>query len=304
MSRPAGRGIDFVVAGRRVASVDRALIDVHWRIEHLLTGTDPPLPPLKRGLDGHRLRSVPVERLGPVVALSGTGLQGRGTEYERHATDLSLGLDAYLARFSAKTRSTLLRKERRFRDAVGGLTVEHYRSPTEVARFLTLAAPLSALTYQDRLLDSGLPRGPAAEAELLALAARDRLWGFLLFAGERPVSYLLLPVTDMAVLYQYVGYDPALADLSPGTVLQLAAFRHLFADPPAPWIDFTEGEGAHKRLFATRSWTCATVPLLRRTVANRVLLRSSAAFDGAVEWIGRVAERAGVGAAVRRTLRR
>ena len=304
MTPPAGRGIDFVVAGRRLASVDRALIDVHWRIEHLLTGTDPPLPPLERGLDGHRLRSVPVERLASVVARSGGGLQGRGTEYQRHATDLSLGFDAYLARFSAKTRSTLLRKDRRFRDAVGGVTVEHSRTPAEIARFLTLAAPLSALTYQDRLLDSGLPRGPAAEAELLALAARDRLRGFLLFAGERPVSYLLLPVTESAVLYQYVGYDPALADLSPGTVLQLAAFRHLFADPPAPWFDFTEGEGAHKRLFATRSWACATVPLLRRTAFNHVLLRSSSAFDGAVEWAGRVVDRMGGRAAVRRVLRR
>lgn len=304
MSPTAGQGIDFVVGGRRVASVDRALIDVQWQLDHLLSGTDPPLPPLTQLADGYRLRSVPVERLPQLATLWAEGLRGRSRFYDRHATDLTVGFDSYLAGFSAKSRATLLRKERRFARDVTDMAVEHYRTPGELARFLQLAAPLSALSYQERLLDSGLPRGPAAEAELLALAERNRLRAFLLFAGGRPVSYLLLPVTQTAVLYQYVGYDPALAELSPGTVLQLAAFRQLFADPPAPWFDFTEGEGAHKRLFATRSWECVTVPMLRRTMANRLLLQSSAVFDGAVERAAHVADRMGVSAALRRTLKR
>jgi CelD/BcsL family acetyltransferase involved in cellulose biosynthesis len=81
--------------------------------------------------------------------------------------------------------------------------------------------------------------------------------------------------------YDHVGHDPALNDLSPGTVLQAAAMRDLFGDRFARF-DFTEGAGQHKRLFSTGGVDCVDLLLLRPTLANRATLAALSAFDGAM----------------------
>ena len=65
-----------------------------------------------------------------------------------------------------------------------------------------------------------------------------------------------------------------------------AIVRALFADRFA-WFDFTEGEGQHKRQFATGGTACVDLLLLRPTLANRTIIASLGAFDGAAGWAKR-----------------
>ena len=65
------------------------------------------------------------------------------------------------------------------------------------------------------------------------------------------------------VIYAHVGHDPAFNDLSPGAVLQLEAMRDLFDEGGFARFDFTEGEGQHKRQFATGGVACVDLLLLR-----------------------------------------
>lgn len=187
--------------------------------------------------------------------------------YRRYCIDLGMGFDAYMATFSGKSRSTLKRKVRRFRDAAGGgLDVREYATPEAMPEFHALARMLSEQTYQHRLMDAGMPGGAAFREELVARAAEGRARGFVLMMQGCPAAYMYCPVDDGVVAYERVGYAPGLRHLSPGTVLFQHAIAALFATPGLAVFDFTEGEGEHKEFFATGCVECADIYYLRRNL--------------------------------------
>ena len=277
--------LSFTLGARRLFAVDRRLEAMAFSLEDILAGACP--APINQTLspeaDGLRVLSAPRGMRDSIIARHPGCIAGAQEEFRRHYIAMDGGFDAYLAGFSGKTRSTLRRKARKFAKADGGaLDVRRYASADDVARFLDLALPLSARTYQARLLDAGLPDSEDARAAMLARAERDAMRCFLLFLHGVPVAYLALPVEGRTLVYAHLGYDPAHADLSPGTVLQMEALRMLFAEERFRFFDFTQGEGAHKALFGTHSVACCSFVLLRRTLANRVLLGARAGFDAGV----------------------
>ncbi len=271
------------IGARTLLRIPRRLVRVALDLDAVLAGAAPMLPPLPKGAHGYLVTSLP-ETLRDGVATGGLRTTVR-QRYTRRYADLTMGFDAYLAQFSGKTRATLLRKVRRFAD--GEPDVRHYRSENEIMEFERLARPLSQKTYQEKLLGAGLGDNSAA---MKVLAARDAVRAFLLFRDGVPVSYLYLPARGDTLVYAYLGYDPALAGLSPGTVLQLEAMRMLMAEGCFERLDFTEGDGQHKALFATGGVPCVDLLLLRPGLVNRLAVDVIQAFDALVarlKWIGR-----------------
>lgn len=267
--------LKFQVGARTLASVPRRLTRVALSLDEALAGEVPPLPAGED--DGYLVTSLPATLAG---ALGGEGrLAAIRQRYTRFYTDLTIGHAAWLATLSGSARSTLKRKLRKAEAA--GLEVRRYRTAEAFAAFHPLARAVSARTYQERLLDAGLPDDAAAVDRLRALADTDRLRAWLLLIGGVPAAYLCCTAQGSALRYDHVGHDPALNDLSPGTVLQAYAFEDLFGDRFARF-DFTEGEGQHKRQFATGGIACVDLLLLRPTLANRMTLSALAAFDGAM----------------------
>lgn len=297
----AGSAIDFTLGSRRLVSVPRSLATWSFSLEDVLAGTLPPAPP--SGRDGVRVLSAPAARLAEVAARYPGFVAGGRQDYRRHYIDMGQSFDDYLARFSGKTRSTLRRKARKLAEDAGGYEVTEHRSPAEIEAFLAAALPLSARTYQARLLDAGLPDTPAARRAMLEAAEADRIRAFLLHAGGQPVAYLSLPVSGATLVYAHLGYDPDWARLSVGTVLQMDALERLFAEGRYRWFDFTEGEGAHKAMFGTHSADCASLVLLEPTLANRTLLGARGAFDASVAGAKALAERSGALGRIRAILR-
>ena len=277
--------IAFTIGARRLFAVDRKVATMAFSLEDALAGTLPTPPMAANGADGIRVLSAPLSMADDIVADLPDHVAGAREDYRRHYIAMDGTFEEYLARFSGKTRSTLRRKARKFAEADGGeLDVRPYRSRDEVAQFLDLALPLSAKTYQSRLLDAGLPDSETAREDMLDRAEAGNMRCFLLFLAGEPVAYLALPVEGQTLVYAHLGYDPAHAALSSGTVLQMEALRMLFAEERFRYFDFTEGEGAHKALFGTDSVACCSFILLRTTLANRLLLGARDAFDGAVAW--------------------
>jgi CelD/BcsL family acetyltransferase involved in cellulose biosynthesis len=97
------------------------------------------------------------------------------------------------------------------------------------------------------------------------------------------------------VIYAYVGHDPAFNDLSPGAVLQLEAMRDLFDEQRFKTFDFTEGEGQHKRQFATGGVACVDLLLLRPSLANRLTMAALGGFNSTVALAKRGVNGAGLG---------
>lgn len=284
MTLPASPSVLPLRIGRRTLwRFERPLVRRRLTLEEGLGGRLPALDPLPPGAAGYQLSAVPA---GWVTELRAAFPRLRvfvRQRYRRSFASLDTDFDAYLAGFSAKSRSTLKRKVRRLAERSGGaVDVRCFRTPDDMQAFHRDARAVSALSYQERLLDAGLPEGAEALAAMRALAAEDAVRGWILYLAGRPVSFLHAPAEGDTLIYAHLGYDPGFADLSPGTVLQLEVMRALMEERRFRRFDFTEGDGRHKRLFATGAIDCVDLILLRPTAANLVAGHALNGFDGAV----------------------
>jgi CelD/BcsL family acetyltransferase involved in cellulose biosynthesis len=291
------------VGRRTVARLRRRLVRVPMSLNEALDGKAPPLPPLDASTDGYLITGLPASSLDSVERMRPELKPFLRQRYSRWHVELRRSFDDYLGTFSGKSRSTLKRKLRRFAERSGGsIDVRCYRREDEVEQFYQGARAVSALSYQERLLNAGLPEGPEALARMRALAAQDQMRGWLLFLDGRPISYLYAPAEGLTLIYAHLGYDPDHSELSPGTVLQMEALRMLMEEQRFERFDFTEGEGQHKRQFATGSLECVDLLLLRRNASNLIAGHVLAGFDRAVAIAKRVVNRAGLDEAVRSRL--
>jgi CelD/BcsL family acetyltransferase involved in cellulose biosynthesis len=274
--------LPFRVGARTLGTLRRSLVRRRVPLEAALAGEMPELPPLARDEDGFLLNALPAHLGGPIASETGLRPFVR-QQYRRSYARLDQDFDAYFAGFPAKSRSTCRRKLKRMAERSGGaIDVCCYRGVEEIERFHAEARALSGRTYQERLLSAGLPDGNEALAEMRALAARDRVRGWLLRLDGRPIAYLYAPAEGGTLLYAHLGYDPDHADLSPGTVLQLEAMRQLMEERRFRLFDFTEGDGQHKRLFATDAIECVDLLLVRPTARNLLAAHALAGFDRGV----------------------
>ena len=292
------------VGARTLWMLRRRLVRRRLTLEEALAGTVPALTELGPDDDGYLVTALPAALVEPLKARAPELLPFVRQSYRRSYADLGIGLEAWLGSLSAKSRSTLKRKLRRFAERSDGtIDLRCYRSEAEMAAFHREARAVSALTYQERRLGAGLPDGEAALAEMRALARRGQAMGWLLFLDGRPVAYLYAPAEGRTLIYAWLGYDPEFADLSPGTVLQAEAIRQLMDEQSFRCFDFTEGDGQHKRLFATGAVDCVDLLLVRPTLANRLAGHGLNGFDAGVALAKRLVERAGAGSALRRLRR-
>lgn len=266
----AGVPLRFQIGARTLLSIPCRLRRIEWSLDEALAGHVFALPPAHG--DGFLLLSVPETAL-PVLR-TGDLLAHVRQRYRRYWIDLAAGEAAWRAGLSANARAQIRRKAKR----LGPHAIRAFRTPDEIAAFHAAARPLSARTYQERLLGDGLPEDPTA---LSRLAAADAVRAWLLDRDGAAVAYLCCTADGDTLRYDHVGHDPALAALSPGAVLQAAALADLFADRFARF-DFTAGEGQHKRQFATDTVACVDLLLLRPTVANRLTIAALRDWDGVV----------------------
>jgi hypothetical protein len=259
-----------------------------------------PLP----GSTGFLVRSQPVGGTLPVFKWFRGYLRYIPHRFKRYFIDLNQSFDEYVAKFSAKSRSTLHRKIRKFEQHSGGEIEWHrYADAREILGFHALARSLSEITYQERLLDAGLPNTDAFKREMIRRAEGQGVRGYLLLHESRPVAYLYCEVEDGVVIYRYLGYDRAYAKWSPGTVLHWLALEDLFGDQRLQLFDFTEGEGNQKKFFATGSIDCANVYFVCHGVGMLLLLLSHFALTRSVERIGDLLDQLGMKTRLKRIIR-
>ncbi len=297
--------IKFVIGSRKIFAVPRLLENRAYGLDDLLSSTAPAWPVPNSDAQGIRMLSAPTAQFEAICASFPDHLVGGFQSYERYYIEMAgKTYPQYLAQFSSKTRSTIMRKCRKLRELSGGrLDIREFHRESDVEAFMADAWALSRLTYQARLLDAGLPEGPDAVAAMKALARNDEVRAYILYLDDRPISYLYLPTTSGIVTYAYLGYHPDHAHLSAGTVLQMEVLERLFSEARYRYFDFTEGEGAHKKLFGTASVAACSFFLLRSSAANRVLISGLNMFDGTIAMARNVAERSGALARVRKLLR-
>jgi CelD/BcsL family acetyltransferase involved in cellulose biosynthesis len=292
------------IGARTLITLRRRLVRRRLSLEEGLAGGVPALPPLDEDGDGYLVTALPAS-LAAGLTERHAGLKPFVRQsYRRSYARLDQDFDAYLGGFSAKSRSTCKRKLRKFAERSGGaIDVRRYRTEQEIGHFYDHARAVSAKTYQERLLDAGLPEGEGAQEEMRRLARADRARGWLLFLDGAPIAYLWAPAEGFTLIYAHLGHDPDFADLSPGTVLQLEAMRQLMDERAFRLFDFTEGEGQHKRQFATGGVDCVDLLLVRPTFGNLAAGYALGGFDSAVAVAKSAVSALGLSRALRRLRR-
>lgn len=270
----------FQVGARTLMAVQRQLVRVPLSLDEAMEGRLPVLPMLDRSAHGYAITSLPADRRDAMAFAGGGMIAFVRQHYTRHYIDLTIGLDAYQASLSGNTRSTIKRKTRKVAEVSGGtLDIRRFRTPDEMTTFHDIARRISLRTYQERLLGSGLPDDDGFLRQMYSGAAADSVRAWLLYVAGEPAAYLYCPVQGGVVRYDHVGHDPAFNDLSPGAVLQMAALGDLFAEGRFSRFDFTEGDGQHKRQFATGGVACIDMLLLRASLVNRLTTVALGGFD-------------------------
>jgi CelD/BcsL family acetyltransferase involved in cellulose biosynthesis len=179
-----------------------------------------------------------------------------------------------MGKFSSKHRKNLLREVKKLRDgALGEMRLVRCESPEEVPAFLEKAFEVSRKTYQWTLCQRGLSATELIRMRVHFAAAQGWLRSYLLFCGERACAFVLGFQYKGRFLLHEIGFDPALAKYSVGTVLQLLAVEDLFLYNRPHILDF-EAYGKYKEVFSTESYFQGKLFLFRRGAYTR-LLRAS-----------------------------
>ncbi len=270
----------FQIGARTLMAVQRQLVRVPLSLDEAMEGRLPVLPTLDRSAHGYAITSLPADRRDAMAFAGGGMIAFVRQHYTRHYIDLTMGFDAYQTSLSGNTRSTIKRKTRKVAEFSGGtLDIRRFRTPDDMTTFHDIARRISLRTYQERLLGSGLPDDDGFLRQMYSGAAADSVRAWLLYVAGEPAAYLYCPVQGGVVRYDHVGHDPAFNDLSPGAVLQMAALGDLFAEGRFSRFDFTEGDGQHKRQFATGGVACIDMLLLRASLVNRLTTVALGGFD-------------------------
>lgn len=274
-------------------------------LSEILAGATPPSPDLfPQNRTGCLLRSCPGEAIVHRMEDHGLFFTYTMASYQHCYIDLRSTFAEYQAKFSSKSRATLTKKVRKFEAyCKGDMRFECFRQPDEIRRFHDLAREVSLLTYQEKLLGTGLPDDAAFLQGMLAKANEGNIRGYLLFEGDKPIAYLYCPIVDQTVVYAYLGFDPTYAEWSVGTVLLWLCLENIFAESNFLYFDFTEGSSAQKQFFSTHQVACHNSLHLRNTLNNRLVITAHAKFDEISGKIGNLLDRWGVKSSIKHLLR-
>jgi hypothetical protein len=296
--------LKFEIGARTLFTVPRSLVRVPLTLAEARSGISPVLPPIDGAADGYLVTSVPEAEMAELVAGSGAMLPFVRQRYTRYFLDFAGDYDSWFAGLSSNARQGLRRKAKKIAATSGGvLDVRRFRTAEELVAFHPVARAVSATTYQERLLGSGLPEGDDFLRTIGDLAAVGRVRAWLLYIAGEPAAYLCCPVHGGTVIYAWVGHDPKYNDWSPGAVLQLEAMQDLFGEGRFGAFDFTEGEGQHKRQFATGGVECVDLLLLQPTLANRLTMAGLGGFNAGVAVAKRAVNGAGFSGLTKRLRR-
>ena len=192
-------------------------------------------PPEARDFDTLYLDGIPLESFLWKYLQNSKIIRSRFLSYqpEPATPHLLLRLEGsfenYMSKFSAKHRKNINREIKRVKaGALGELRFVRYELPEEVPAFLDQAVELSKKTYQWIVFHRGLDDPNLLRHRLPLLAKHGWLRSYLLFCGGRACAFLLGYQCRGKFLFFEIGFDPAFASYSIGTVMQFLAVEDLF----------------------------------------------------------------------------
>jgi len=263
-----------------------------------------PVERLSSGIECAIIYSHPVESDFPRLSLLKDSIRYVPEHLNHFYVELRPSFPEYLKNLDPKSRHELQRKIRRFRAVSGESCWRQFRSPDEMQEFHRLAGEVSKKTYQERLLNVGLPSGENFKRQLVDLAHHDQVRGYILFLDAGPIAYGYCCAQEDVLNYAHTGYDPDFPDLSPGIVLLNFMLESLFTEGRFQLLDFGGGSAQWKRSYATGTSRFAIVYYFRRTSANLLLVASHIAVGAFSDAVVKLLAMLGVKERIKKLFRR
>lgn len=214
----------------------------------------------------------PVDRHLPNIVLGAAHIRYLTSFHNHYIINIDGSFADYIASLPRKHRQEIKRKRRRFqKESDGAVELTVHRTPEEVAAFYDVARQVSSLTYQERLLDVGLPDTDEFRSVMMSGAARDEVRAYLLNFRGTPIAYGYCSGAGGRLDYEYTGYDQAYGWLSPGNVLLYEMLESLTAEGSIKAVSLGSGEAQYKRAFANDVRPCVTAFFFPKSLANLLL---------------------------------
>jgi len=199
--------------------------------------------------------------------------------YPRYLTDISTDFDTYQKKLGQKARYNLRKSSKKFFEQTDmNPSFKAYKTESEISEFYDLARIVSKETYQEKQLGISIPDDPKYLARLKTKAQNNEARGYLLFMNDTPIAFALALAESGTLIGEYMGFDVKYSKYSPGVVVKWESLKDLFEEQIFNWFDFTEGEGLHKRRFATHSFDCGDVFIVPPSLKNKVLFITHRGF--------------------------
>jgi CelD/BcsL family acetyltransferase involved in cellulose biosynthesis len=210
-----------------------------------------------------------------------------------HILKLPHTFSEYLARFNAKKRYNLKRQLRILRERGGGrLDLRRIDSPEGAACFLDAQSRME--------IEGAGTAGIAARRDdvshwsryqVVDLGRRGFLRSYVLTCGDDPVSMIKGVQHRSTYFALQTLFRTEYASLSPGATMFPLVVEDLLSERPATSIEFGFGEPNQKHHAANTTVSVARVLLMRKTIANRILCGTHAAFFSGIRAAKRIRDR-------------
>lgn len=214
--------------------------------------------------------SCPVDHTPDTMSIRDDCLLYVSSRHKRLYAETDQPFESYLGKFKKKSVAEIHRQERRIAETnARSQAIRIVTAPEEMAGFHRDALDIARVSFQWRMLGTGLAADPLALKRMTSAAEEGRAYGFMLHIDDRPAAFHYFRRDDDGVLlFSGTGYDPRYAKYSPGTVLMLEVLHLATDDPDIRLIDFDTGDFPYKTFFATRSIDCADAYYFRKTLRN------------------------------------
>jgi hypothetical protein len=219
------------------------------------------------------LRSAPERLTVEASSIVESMLVYRFYQYDRSWVATEGCFESYLSSFSRTSRKGLKRRIKKLKELSGcRLDIRRFDRSDSMRAFYSDARAVSAKTFQEQLMDDGLPADEAFLDNMMDMTSSNRCYGSILYLEGLPISYLYCERQGLGWLAAYGGFDPAYAGLSPGTVHLLSVLEESFNDQDTAFFDFGPGQADYKQFFSTHDVPCSDVLILDKTRRNRLVI--------------------------------
>jgi CelD/BcsL family acetyltransferase involved in cellulose biosynthesis len=186
--------------------------------------------------------------------------------------------DVY-AGLSGNHRSDLKRKSKKLiADHLGGVKVLCYREPSEA--WAQQVEDIAKKTYQ-RGLGVGFQNNEETRRRLLLCAEKGWLRAYVLHLNDTPRAFWIGTLYRGSFCSDYLAFDPAFSQYSPGTFLLMKVVKEFCAEGVKE-IDFGFGEARYKEQFGNNPLTESPVFLFSPTPKG-ILLNATRTSAGLMD---------------------